>query len=37
VAKWVSGIPFDLLHCGGNFVMALVLFRPLRRLMEKLL
>jgi energy-coupling factor transport system substrate-specific component len=37
VAKWVSGIPFDLLHCGGNFVMALVLFKPLRRLMEKLL
>lgn len=25
---WVSGIPFDLLHCAGNFAMALVLFRP---------
>ena len=34
---WISGIPFDLLHCGGNFVMALVLFVPLRRLMEGLL
>lgn len=34
---WLSGIPFDLLHCGGNFVMALVLFVPLRRLMEELL
>ena len=36
LAKWVSGIPFDLLHCGGNFVMALVLWKPLRRLLEKL-
>ena len=36
IAKWVSGIPFDLLHCGGNFVMALVLFCPLRRVLERL-
>ena len=35
-AKWVSGIPFDLLHCGGNFVIALVMFQPLRRLLERL-
>lgn len=35
-AKWVSGIPFDLAHCAGNFVIALVLFRPLRQLTEKL-
>ena len=33
---WISGIPFDLLHCGGNFVIALVLFVPMRRLMEVL-
>ena len=33
---WLSGIPFDLLHCGGNFFMALVLFTPLRRLLEDL-
>lgn len=33
---WVSGIPFDLLHCGGNFVMALVLFHPLRRVLARL-
>lgn len=36
ISKWVSGIPFDLAHCGGNFVIALVAFQPLRRLMEKL-
>ena len=34
--KWVSGIPFDLLHCAGNFVLALVLFVPLRKLLDKL-
>ena len=36
VTKWISGIPFDLLHCGGNFVLALVLWKPLRNLLEKL-
>lgn len=35
VTKWISGIPFDIAHCAGNFFMALVLFRPLRQLMEK--
>ena len=34
--KWVSGIPFDLLHCGGNFFIALIMFNPLRNLMDKL-
>ena len=36
IAKWVAGISFDLLHCGGNFVIALLLFAPLRKLLEKL-
>ena len=36
VSKWVSGIPFDLLHCAGNFLMALLLFAPMRNLMKKL-
>ena len=36
VSWWISGIPFDLMHCAGNFVMALVLFVPLRRLLKKL-
>ncbi len=34
--KWIDGIPFDIAHCAGNFVMALLLFKPLRGLMEKL-
>lgn len=36
VAKWVSGLSFDLIHCVGNFVIALLLFDPLRGLMERL-
>jgi len=34
---WVSGIPFDLLHCGGNFLMTLILFAPMSKLMGHLL
>lgn len=33
---WVSGIPFDLLHCAGNFVMALVLFQPCKKVLSRL-
>jgi len=33
---WVSGIPFDLIHCVANFAVALVLFPPMRQLMETL-
>lgn len=36
VSKWISGIPFDLAHGIGNFVMAAVLFIPLRRMTESL-
>ena len=36
ISKWTMGVYFDLLHCGGNFVMALLLFSPLRKLMERL-
>ena len=33
---WISGIPADLLHCGGNFVLALVLADPLYQVLCKL-
>ena len=36
VAKWASGIPFDIAHCLGNFAMALLLFRPMRELLDRL-
>jgi len=34
VTKWISGIPFDISHCIGNFFIALVMFNPLRKLLE---
>lgn len=36
VTKWISGIPFDIAHCAGNFLIALLLFKPMRELMERL-
>lgn len=33
---WLAGLPFDVPHAIGNFVIALVLFVPLRNLLEKL-
>ena len=36
LSKWVSGIPFDLAHCAGNFVIALLLFAPMRTLLDNL-
>ena len=36
VSWWVSGIPWDLAHAAGNFVMTLILFPPLRRVFQTL-
>ena len=33
---WLAGFTFDISHGAGNFVMALLLFVPLRKLLEKL-
>lgn len=33
---WVSGIPFDLIHCAGNVAVSLICYRPLRTLLGKL-
>ena len=33
---WVAGIPFDLAHCAGNFVVTLVLVKPLTKLTRKI-
>ncbi len=37
LSYWVSGIPFDLIHCGGNFVFTLVLYKPLYKAMDSIL
>ncbi len=36
VRWWIAGIPFDISHAIGNFVIALVLFAPLRKLLTRL-
>lgn len=36
IAKWASGLLFDVTHGIGNFVIALVAFKSLRQLLEKL-
>ena len=36
LSKLISGIPFDIAHCAGNFIIVLVIFQPLRELLEKL-
>lgn len=33
-AWWVAGIPFDLIHGASNFVLMLVLYRPISRLLK---
>lgn len=35
-AYWVAGIPFDLIHGIGNFVIMLVLYTPLNNVMKKM-
>ena len=36
VSWWISGIPFDMLHGAGNFVIGLTLFTPMRKLLNRL-
>ena len=36
LSYWVAGIPFDLLHCAGNFFLALALEKPLYLLLKGL-
>ena len=36
IAKCTSGILFSIYHCAGNFVITLLLFAPLRKLLERL-
>ena len=34
LSYWISGIPFDLAHCAGNFFLTLVLFKPLKKVIS---
>lgn len=35
VVYWVRGIPFDIIHGVSNFILVLVLFRPLNKILSK--
>lgn len=35
-AYWAAGIPYDILHCFGNFVLTLILYKPLLHLLKHL-
>lgn len=36
IARWIEGIPFDLLHVVGNFLTSLLLYKPLYLLLSTL-
>lgn len=33
---WVAGIPWDITHCVGNFVLMLALYRPVKAAMHRI-
>lgn len=35
-AWWIAGIPWDITHCIGNFVIMLVLYHPMTKVMKLL-
>lgn len=35
LAYWISGLPWDVVHCISNFILMLVLGKPLYRLLKK--
>jgi len=37
ITWWISGIPYDAVHCVGNFVICLVLFYPVNQAMKRIL
>ena len=37
LAYWVAGIPYDIMHCAGNTILCLLLYRPLYYVMTQML
>ncbi len=36
VSYWIAGIPYDIIHAAGNFVVALLLFHPLYQVLDRI-
>lgn len=34
---WVAGIPFDIIHCISNFILMIILYKPVRKIMISML
>lgn len=34
ITWWIAGIPWDFIHCAGNFVIMLVLYHPISQAMK---
>ncbi len=34
-AWWIAGIPYDLIHGAGNFVIMLILYKPITNIVER--
>lgn len=33
---WIAGIPYDILHCMGNFIIMAILYKPIQTVMERI-
>lgn len=36
-AWWIAGIPYDILHCIGNFVVMSILYKPIHSVLTKMI
>lgn len=36
VMWWIAGIPWDIVHCVGNFALMLVLYKPVKKVMKRI-
>ncbi len=34
---WVAGIPFDIVHCISNFLLMIILYKPIRKIMASMI
>ena len=37
ITWWIAGIPYDIIHCVSNFLICLVLFKPLNTAMKRII
>lgn len=35
ITWWVSGLPYDFIHCVSNFILCLILFKPITNVLLK--